>query len=234
MKHQGETWRAVFLKCGMATLSVVGMAYGTVLLVGYGWGILGARLRRFGATQFLAAPFSLVACIPAFWLVTMVVVITVFRWDRPGFADELTIPGGFDFLSVWHSAVVAFPIASGLMAWQLRAVSNEISTQAAEPYVRALFIRGHGGETIFYGNIFKHSLKGLIQLFDKSLPPLLGALIPVEWAYHYRGLGTFLVEAVREARYEGIFLTGLCLFSFLVLVTLFREIAEGAVRVQDQ
>ncbi len=224
MPHQGQNWVAVFSSHAAGSLLVLGIAFSVVILIGYGWGILGARMRRIGLIHYVTLPFGLLACIPGFWFITMVVVFTLFRWGRPGFADELSVSEGFDYLTLWHATVLAFPITFGMLCWQLKAVSKEICAKAAEPYVKALYIRGHRSEAIFYRNIFKQSISGLVLLFDKTLSPLMGALIAVEWAYRYPGIGTLLVESAREARFEGVFLTGIGMSSFIILMTLLREI----------
>ena len=226
MADQGRLWSSVFLSSALASLAVIGFAYGAILLIGYGWGIAGARMRRIRLAHFLAFPFGLLSSIPGFWLMTMVVTFTIFHWNRPGYPDEISLAKGFDFLSIWHAMVVAFPVSCGLLAWQLRAVSKTVCEKASEPYVKSLYLRGYRSEAIFYGNIFKHSLKGLIGLFDRTLSPLLGALVTVEWAYHYRGIGTLLVESARASRYEGILLTGIGMAAITIAAAFLREIGE--------
>lgn len=226
MGHHGEIWKSALVAHALSSLLVVGIAYGTILIVGYGWGILGARLRRIGLIHYLIWPFSLLSNVPGFWFVTLIVTFSVYHWNRPGYADEANITEGFDFLTVWNAAIIAFPITCGLLAWQMKAVSKEICEKASEPYIKALYIRGHRSESIFYRNIFKHSLRGLIGLFDRTLSPLLGALITVEWAFHYHGLGTLLVESARASRYEGMFLVGMSMAGLIIAIAFVREIVE--------
>ncbi len=218
--------RQLLVHAGLKSLTVVAIAFGVVVLVGYGWGILGGRLRKVGLVHVLSLPFSIIACIPGFWLVTMVSLFTVLLWNRPGFAGEVSIVDGPNFLNLWHAVVLAVPVSAGCLVWQLRAVTGEIQAKAREPYLRSLFIRGHSREVIFYRNIFAHALSPLCRLFEKTLSPMIGALITVEWAYRYPGAGNLLVESCRTGWYEGIFAIGAGISLVIVATAFCREIVE--------
>ncbi|MEN8715298.1 MAG: ABC transporter permease subunit [Verrucomicrobiales bacterium] len=188
---------------------VILIAYGGTVVVGYAWGILGARLRRFRARLILAAPLTIFACAPAFWLVVCVAVFSFFQWKRPGFADDLVVETGPDILQWWNAAVVALPLLAVAASWQLRAVAGVLEKEASQPFVTGLFLSGYQDEDIFHRNIAKRSGKQLISLFDQTLPVILGGLIVSEWAFHYEGMGALAVDAVKSASYLGIFIAGM-------------------------
>ncbi|MEX2580986.1 MAG: ABC transporter permease subunit [Verrucomicrobiales bacterium] len=213
-----------------ASFLALGLAYGGVVLVGYGWGILAARFRRFRAASILALPFSAFACVPGFWFVVLVAIYSYVVWKRPGFADELVVDSGPNFLAWWHAAVVALPAMAPAAAWQIRSVASVIEAEASRPFVRGLYLAGYGDDDIFYGNVFRRAVPGIVSLFDRTLPSVLGSLIVAEWAFRYEGMGSLIVDSVRLGFYPGIFLGGLWMAAIVGLATMARQVAEQFLR----
>lgn len=208
----------------LASLPVVGMAWGGALLVGSAWGLLGARFRRFQATSFLAAPWSLLACAPAFWIVVAVAVYSYSAWQRPGFADELRVESGPNLLYWWNAAIVALPLLGMAAAWQIRAVSGVIVEEASQPFVKGLFLAGYRDEDIFHRNVVRRCRPALISLVDRTLPAVLGGLVVVEPAFRFQGLGAMLADSIRSAAYPGILLSAGAMVGITGVAVAIREI----------
>lgn len=194
-----------------------------ILLIGYSWGVLGARLRRIHGARLLAAPFSLFACVPGFWFVVLVAIYSYFQWKRPGFANDLVVEQGPDLLTWWHAGVVALPALAAGAAWQIRAVSTVLEREVTRPYLRGLFMAGYSEEDLFYRNAFRRALPSLFALSDRTFSALVGSLVCLEYAFRYPGIGSLLVESVRLGSYGGILVSALALAAFLSVGVLISE-----------
>lgn len=223
----GPGWGEVWKSASLNTLAVLMLAYGGALLVGYVWGVLAARWRRFGGKYFLSGVFGLVAVIPPFWFAIVVAIYSYFSWQRPGFADDWIVERGPDILFWWHAVIVALPAFAAATGWQIRAVSTVLEKEAALPYVRGLFYSGYSDENIFYGNVFRRSLPSLIRLLDSTLPFVLGCTMCVEWAFRYSGVGRMFVDGVRDGAYENILAGGLWMICAVCGVRFVRETIAG-------
>ncbi|MEM9283471.1 MAG: ABC transporter permease subunit [Verrucomicrobiota bacterium] len=203
----GESWWEVVTLRTWNSLKVLLVAFGGALIVGYSWGILAARFRRWRLTGIFSFPMSAIACAPGFWVVVGVAVYSLGQWQRPGFADEVVVESGPDLMSWWYAVVVALPLLTVASAWLLRAVSRAVGDEFQQPYVKGLVAGGHRNEGIFYGNILRRSRLNLLKLLDQVLPSLVGGLVIVEWAFRYEGIGSLFVDSVRESSYLGIMLS---------------------------
>jgi len=220
-------WGAVVAERTAASGRVVLLALPALWFFGYAWGLLGARLRRLRGARWLSAPFSLLACAPGVWVVVLAAVYSYLRWQRPGFANDLVVDRGPDLLAWWHAAVVAVPAAAGLVAWQIRAVSAALEREAARPWVKGLFVGGASDEEIFYGHVLRHARSSLLDLLDRSFPALLGALVCLESAFRYPGIGALLVDSVKYGSYGGILASAFVLMSGSAALTFARESLAG-------
>lgn len=211
----GATWGGILARSGGNSALVLGIAYGTTLLVGYAWGVLSARFRRIRLGWFLGLPLHLLACVPAFWFVVMVAVYSFFAWERPGFANDVVVEQGPDLVRLWNAAVVALPLAAVAAAWQVRAVSGVIQAEANRPFVAGLYLAGFRREDIFYRNVLGRAGARLLEKLDTTLPVILGGMIVAEWAFHYDGIGSLTVDSIRAGSGLGVFLG---VFSMAVIV----------------
>lgn len=224
------TWEGLLQTRATGTARVLILVIPSVLLIGYSWGLLGARLRRYHTARLLAAPFAAFACVPGFWFVVLVAIYSYFHWQRPGFANDLVVERGPDLLAWWHAAVVALPAMAGGAAWQIRAVAGVLERETARPWVRGLFVAGANDEEIFYGRAIPRAAASLAALLDRPVAAILGSLVGVESAFRYPGLGSLLVESVRLGSYPGILLASLSLAAIVLVATLLRELISPASR----
>lgn len=208
---RATSWSDLLAARGAATGRILLLAFPGALLVGYSWGILGARLRRQRAAPLLAAPFAAFACVPGFWFVGLVAIHSYFHWQRPGFANDLVVERGPDLLAWWHAAVVALPALAAAAAWQIRAVAAALEREVAQPWVRGAFVAGANDEEIFYRRALRRCRGSLVALTDRALPALLGGLVVLEPAFRYPGIGSLLVESIRLGSYPGVFFASLSL-----------------------
>lgn len=218
------TWEGLIRVRAVATARVLILVIPSVLLIGYSWGILGARLRRYRLARLLAAPFAVFACVPGFWFAVLVAVYSYFHWQRPGFANDLVVERGPDLLAWWHASVVALPAMAGAAAWQIRAVAAVLERETTRSWVRGCFVAGANDEEIFYGRAIPRAASSLASLLDRPVAAIVGSLVVIESAFRYPGLGSLFVESVRLGSYPGILLAALCLAGMVLVATLLREL----------
>ena len=224
------TWSALLQARGGATLLVLLIGYSGILLTGYSWGILGARWRKFRGTTLLGSIFSFIACIPGFWLVILISVYSYYRWERPGFANDIVVDEGPDLLSLWNACIVAVPAMVAGIAWQVRAVASDLEKEITAPYVRGLFVSGVTDDDIFYRHVLRRATPALLDRMDRTVPFFLGSLMIVEFAFRYEGIGSLLIESVRLENYGGILAGSVWMMVVISLIALVRECAVGFVQ----
>lgn len=220
-----DSYWLLFGERGSASLRVLVIAVSCVLLIGYGWGFLAARLRKFHMGILLRLPFSVFSMVPAFWFVILMAIYSYFIWQRPGFADEVEVTTGPDILGWWHAFLVAVPLIAAGSASLIKTVFNVISSEMSKPYTHGLFVGGHNSESIFYDHVVKGAAPLLIRSLDRPLPLLFGLLIGVEFAFRYRGMGSLLVESVNSASYGGILISSMWMIGLISLVNWLRDCA---------
>ncbi len=224
----GTTWGGLLAERGWASARVLFLATSATLLVGYAWGILGARFRRQRLPRLLAAPFAALACAPGFWLVALVAVFSYFRWQRPGFADDLLLEETLPLMAWWNAAVVALPAAVAGISWQILAVSRIIEGETSAPWLRGLFVAGVTEEAIFYRHALRRARPALLALADTGLPATMGALVVLEPAFRFPGMGSLLVEGVKQGHAPAVFAVSLCFVGVATGATLLRELLAPA------
>ncbi|NLT71479.1 MAG: ABC transporter permease subunit [Verrucomicrobiaceae bacterium] len=224
------SWAGLFEERVRRSLPVLLLCVPAIFLIGYSWGVLGARLRRFHGARVLAAPFALLACVPGFWFVVLVAIHSYFHWGRPGFANDLVVERGPDLLTWWHAAIVALPALVAGAGWQIRAVSDMLEKEMTGGYVRGLFLVGYSEEDIFYRNAFRRALPQLFAVSSGTLSSVAGSLVCVEYAFRYPGIGSLLIESAKGGSYGGIFLSALALAALISGGVLLSEIAAALIR----
>lgn len=205
------SWSDLLAERVAASARVMLLSTAGALLTGLSWGLLGARWRKFGGARLLAAPFAAFACVPGFWWVIAVAVYSYFHWGRPGFANDLVVEEGPDLLTWWHAAVIALPVFAVGAAWQIRAVASVIEGEAARPWVRTWFVEGRNDEEIFYGHLLGQAWRAALAKTAAIWPAMLGALVVLETAFRFEGVGSLLVESIRLSSHPGMIFAALTL-----------------------
>ncbi|MDF1825530.1 MAG: ABC transporter permease subunit [Verrucomicrobiales bacterium] len=216
-------WESVLEPVANSSL-VIGITWGVVLLTGYSWGILTARIQRFPFRNLIVLPWLVFACVPGFWWVIQVAIYSYFEWERPGFANEIVVESGPDLMRWWNAVVVAAPLIVLGVAVQIRAVNARIQKESVLPFVRGLYQSGYSNREIFYQNILRRLSGDLVHLSDRTLPLILGGLIFVEAAFRYEGMGNFLLRSLEVSYFPGILVAGLWMAGIIGIVALIREI----------
>lgn len=215
----------LFGERSVASLRVLIITISCVLLIGYGWGFLAVRLRKYHMGTILRLPFSAFSTVPGFWFVILMAIYSYSIWQRPGFADEVVVTAGPDLLSWWHAFIVSLPLIAAGSASLMSFVFNAVSSEMSKAYVHGLFVGGYSGESIFYDHVVKGAATPLIRSLDRSLPLLFGLLVGVEFAFRYRGMGSLLIESVNSANYGGILLSSMWIIGLISLINWLRDCA---------
>jgi nickel transport system permease protein len=210
-----------------ASTLVVVMAAGSSLLVAGSWGILAARWRRWRLRTVFRAGFGLMAAIPGIWLVSLGIAYSYVFWQRPGFADEFRVSSGPDLLKWGQATLLTIAMVFPAIAWQIQAVARVLEAEGVRACVRGWDAAGWEEETLFYRKVLRRAKPQLIALADATLPFLLGSLVPLEWLFHYQGMGQWLVQSVHNRNYPGTICSLLWMVSILTLAGMVKEFWQG-------
>lgn len=211
-------WEAFLRSLPALVISFLG-----IWLIGYGWGVLGARFRKAGVAWFLRFPFAVGACFPGFWIVILVALYSYLVWERPGFADEIRVDRGPDLVRWWNATVISVPLILVGASRLLKGVGEVLKEQFGRLDRGALFLLGKSSEDIFYRRVFRPSVKNLVGLMDQAVPLTLGGLVIVETAFHHDGIGSACIEGIREGEVSVVFLSAFFLAMLAGVFTWLRE-----------
>lgn len=200
------------------------VALPSIWLIGYGWGLLGARYRGIRADLWLRIPFSLGAWLPSFWLVSLVAAYSYLVWERPGFAGELLVEEGPDLIVWWNALVVAFPLILAGASLQMKRVSDILLRASREVASIDLHLAGFRPDDIFHGHVWRRARRQLMGELDRCVPLALGGLLVTEWAFRLDGVGALLVDAIRLDHMPLVFLTAMHFAALVAFGYFVREI----------
>lgn len=226
----GEAQDTVAVTLGerlQASTLVVVMAAGSSLLVAGSWGILAARWRRWHLRTVFRVGFGLLAAFPGIWLVSLGIAYSYVYWQRPGFADEFQVSSGPGLLKWGQATLLTLAMVFPAIAWQIQAVARVLEAEGVRACVRGWDASGWEEETLFYRKVLRRAKPQLIALTDSTLPFLLGSLVPLEWLFHYQGMGQWLVQSVHNQNYPGTICSLLWMVTILTLAGILKELWQG-------
>lgn len=240
-----EEFESVIFSAAAETVKVWGLT--VLLVIGFGLplgmvlgrlgcaGKRGSRGRR-GLARLILAPCLLFLWVPAFGLASLMVLYLI---DVVGLSVfELMKNGGQGFsgdeVQVARSLRLLLPagvVAVCSVAWLAREVALILWRINAADFVRAAEDRGLFGERLFYHYVVKSSLAYIGGAILCLLPFLSGALILVEWVFHFPGLGSLIITEALGDEFGLLLLAG-ALLALMVLGGSF--LIEGIFGAIDQ
>ncbi len=207
----------------IASFRVIVICWTIVIIIGLGIGIFRARLRRARGLDVIWFPILALSWAPAFWLIGLVVLWVVEQWGHPGFADGQQPIGKAAINEWWHAMILGVILAAGAIGWQFRHCTAGIRDGAKQEFVLTSAMRGHRHSTIFYDHVLRNSMEALTGVVDRGLPATLGMLAVAEWAFHYRGIGQFMIESARAGLPAQMFVGAAIFAAVAVFATLMAE-----------
>lgn len=177
------------------TLRLAGSALALMLLIAFPLGILTAVCQN-SAVDYGVRLITFVGnSMPNFWLalILMFVLAVKLKWFPVIGSDD------------WNSMILpmltlAFPLACSYIRQIRAAVLEELSQE----YVTGARARGLSEGRIMLCHVLPNSLVPILTLIGLSVGHLLGGAAIIETIFSWQGIGTMVVEAIRNRDYPVI------------------------------
>jgi len=186
------------------TLGLVGTATLIAFLLGTLIGILGAW-RRGGILDSVLPPiFVVTSAFPYFWigLICILVFAITLGWFPQAFGNssEVTSELSWTFISdvLWHSILPAFTIVLTSIGGWILTMRNNMITTLAEDYIKMARAKGLSPTRIMFQYAARNAILPNLVGFAMSLGFVISGALLVEIVFNYPGLGTFLLQAVKN------------------------------------
>jgi peptide/nickel transport system permease protein len=178
-----------------ATLSMAAAAFGVVLLIAFPLGTLAAQYRG-GAVDRAASLFALLGqSIPNFWLGPMLVLLfsVSLGW--------LPVSGNESPASL---ILPALTLGTSLAAISMRMLRASLLEVAGQDYLRTARAKGLGRLQALYRHALPNALLPVVTLLGLQLGALLSGAVITEVVFAWPGIGSLLIDAIRQRDYPVI------------------------------
>ncbi len=132
-----------------------------------------------------------------------------FFWTKEGFREAL---------------LPAFALATGTMASFIRLGRSAMLDVLQADYIRTAKAKGLKRSVIIYVHAFRNALIPLATQFGTSFGGLLGGAIITEQVFVINGIGTYLINAIRNYNYPVVQSTVLVIAAMFILINLIVDI----------
>ncbi len=200
------------------TLNLACAAMIISVCIGIPAGILTA-LKKDTVVDNVVTTSALVALsIPNFLLGTLLMYVFSVVLDllpAGGMTHFFWTPTGFK-----QAILPAFALATGSMASFIRLGRSAMLDALQSDYVRTAKSKGLKRTTIIVGHALRNALIPLVTQFGTSFGGLLGGAIITEQVFVINGIGTYLINAIRNYNYPVVQSTVLVIATMFILINL--------------
>ena len=130
-------------------------------------------------------------------------------WTKEGFREAL---------------LPAFALATGTMASFIRLGRSAMLDVLQTDYIRTAKAKGLKRGVIIYVHAFRNALIPLITQFGTSFGGLLGGAIITEQVFVINGIGTYLINAIRNYNYPVVQSTVVIIAAMFIIINLIVDI----------
>lgn len=132
--------------------------------------------------------------------VTGVILINVFALGFKLFAATTPPFAELKSLGDWLNVLVLPAITASfvLVGYVTRMARAGVIDELKKPYVRTAQLKGLSPKTIMYRHVLRNALLPTITVIAISIGWLIGGLVVIEQVFNYKGLGSLLVDAVKQ------------------------------------
>ena len=175
-----------------ATLSMAAAAFAVVVLIAFPLGTLAAQFKG-GSIDRLAALFALIGqSIPNFWLGPMLVLLFSI------YLGWLPVSGNESPASLILPAITLGASLAAISMRMLRASLLEIGHQ---DYLRTARAKGLSRSEAFFRHALPNALLPVVTLLSLQLGALLSGAVITEVVFAWPGIGSLLIDAIRQRDY---------------------------------
>ncbi len=132
-----------------------------------------------------------------------------FFWTKEGFREAL---------------LPAFALATGTMASFIRLGRSAMLDVLQTDYIRTAKSKGLKRNVIIYVHAFRNALIPLVTQFGTSFGGLLGGAIITEQVFVINGIGTYLINAIRNYNYPVVQSTVVIIAAMFIIINLIVDI----------
>lgn len=185
------------------------------LLFSFPLGIISA-LKANKLTDKLASIFSLIGIsMPNFWLGPLLIIL---------FSIKLNLLPVSGFEGPQYLILPSITLGTALMAILVRMIRSSLLEVMGAEYVVTARAKGVSEFKIIWKHCLKNALIPVITIVGLQFGALLGGSIITETIFSWPGIGTLIIEAIRERNYPvvqgSVFILAMC----FVLVNLLTDI----------
>ena len=130
-------------------------------------------------------------------------------WTREGFREAL---------------LPAFALATGTMASFIRLGRSSMLDVLQSDYIRTAKSKGLKRGVIIFVHAFRNALIPLVTQFGTSFGGLLGGAIITEQVFVINGIGTYLINAIRNYNYPVVQSTVIIIAAMFIIINLIVDI----------
>lgn len=201
-----------------ATLQLAAAAFLLVLLTAMPLGILAARFRGRWPDRMAQSIALIGVSIPNFWLGPLLVLLfSVWLGWTP-------VSGNLEPGSLILPAVT---LGLSMAAITTRMVRSSLLETVSQPFIRTAYCKGLGETSVMLRHSLPNAMLPVITILGLQLGSLLAGAVITEVVFAWPGIGSLLVDAIRQRDYPLV--QGIVLFIALtyVLVNRLSDLLSG-------
>lgn len=201
-----------------ATLQLAGAAFAFVVLVAMPLGIVAARYRGRPADRIAQAFALFGVSVPNFWLGPLLVLLFSVQlgWTPVSGSDE---PGSL--------VLPALTLGLSMAAITARMVRSSLLETDAQPFLRTARCKGLSERAVLLRHALPNALLPVITLLGLQLGGLLAGAVITEVVFAWPGIGSLLIDAIRQRDYPVVQGVVLCIALAYVLANRLSDLLAG-------
>jgi peptide/nickel transport system permease protein len=201
-----------------ATLQLAAAAFLLVLLTAMPLGILAARFRGRWPDRVAQGVALIGVSIPNFWLGPLLVLLFSVWLGWTPVSGNLE-PGSL--------ILPAFTLGLSMAAITTRMVRSSLLETVSQPFIRTAYCKGLGETSVMLRHSLPNAMLPVITILGLQLGSLLAGAVITEVVFAWPGIGSLLVDAIRQRDYPLV--QGIVLFIALtyVLVNRLSDLLSG-------
>jgi peptide/nickel transport system permease protein len=228
----GVSWRSkqsvesLILRSLPATLELTLGAMIVAMVIALPLGII-SGMRPNSAFDIAATGFSLLGvALPGFWLGLMLLLLVSVRWNwlpPSGHVSLFEDP----IASIRHLILPAITLGVGLAAPLARFIRSGMLDALGTDYIRTARAKGLPERLVVIRHALRNGMLSVVTIFGLEFGALLGGAVITESVFNWPGIGTLLLNAIKQRDYAMVQGTVLFISTIFIVVNLVVDLSYG-------
>jgi peptide/nickel transport system permease protein len=228
----GVSWRSkqsvesLILRSLPATLELTLGAMIVAMVIALPLGII-SGMRPNSAFDVAATSFSLLGvALPGFWLGLMLLLLVSVKWNwlpPSGHVSLLDDP----IASIRHLILPSLTLGVGLAAPLARFIRSGMLDALGTDYIRTARAKGLPERLVVIRHALRNGMLSVVTIFGLEFGALLGGAVITESVFNWPGIGTLLLNAIKQRDYAMVQGTVLFISSIFIAVNLVVDLSYG-------